>query len=71
MKIKKILNILNPQPQIGGLEISDSDIRFFLVKGKSFVSASVKLPDKKILKPPFPIFIPRLFQNPRKKFISF
>ena len=29
MKIKKILNILNPQPQIGGLEISDSDIRFF------------------------------------------
>ena len=50
MKIKKILNILNPQPQIGGLEISDSDMRFFLVKGKSFVSASVKLPDKKNLK---------------------
>lgn len=50
MKIKKILNILNPQPQIGGLEISDSDLRFFLIKGKSFVSASVKLLGKNNLK---------------------
>lgn len=44
MNFKRVLNILNPQPRIGGLEISDSDLRFFLIKGKSFVLASVKLP---------------------------
>ena len=71
MKIKKILNILNPQPQIGGLEISDSDIRFFLVKGKSFVSASVKLPDKKNLKTALSNLHSQIVSKSKKKFISF
>ncbi len=43
--LKKILNILNPQPAIGGLEISDSVIRFILARENKlvFVSASVNL----------------------------
>ncbi|PIU98559.1 hypothetical protein COS61_00740 [Candidatus Wolfebacteria bacterium CG03_land_8_20_14_0_80_40_12] len=39
-----ITNIFNPQPLIGGLEISDSGLKFILIKGGNLVLASVKLP---------------------------
>jgi len=42
--IKKVLNILNPRPAIGGLEIIDSALRFILVKETKLVSASLNLP---------------------------
>ncbi len=32
MSIKRIFNIINPQPRIGGLEISDSALRFVMVR---------------------------------------
>ncbi len=44
MNIKRILNILNPRPAIGGLEINDSDLRFILIEGNKLVSASISLP---------------------------
>ncbi len=40
---KKILNILNPQPKIGALEISDVDLKFSRLEGEKFISYSVKL----------------------------
>ncbi|MCR4275678.1 MAG: hypothetical protein NUV83_02925 [Candidatus Wolfebacteria bacterium] len=43
-KIKKILKFLNPQPAIGGLEISDSYLRFVLIKEKKVDFFSLKLP---------------------------
>ncbi len=42
--LKRILNILNPQPLIGGLEVGDADLKFLLIKGGDFISTSVKLP---------------------------
>lgn len=43
MSIKSILNIISPQPQIGGLEISDSALRFVVVKENKFTSSSLNL----------------------------
>lgn len=40
---KKILNVINPQPVLAGLEISDLALRFIKLKGNNLVSASVKL----------------------------
>lgn len=44
INIKRILNILNPKPRIGGLEINSSDLRFIFIKDNNFISASIKLP---------------------------
>ncbi|NCQ02589.1 hypothetical protein GW816_00820, partial [Candidatus Wolfebacteria bacterium] len=44
MKIKRILNILNPQPGIGGLEISDSALKFVLIKENKLTFTSLNLP---------------------------
>ncbi len=43
MDFKKFLNILNPQPRIGALEISDVDLKFCLIDDGKFSSYSVKL----------------------------
>ena len=43
MNYKKILNILNPQPKIGALEISDVDLKFSRLEGDKFISYSAKL----------------------------
>jgi len=45
MSLRHILSILNPQPAIGGLEISDSAVRFILARENKLipVSASVNL----------------------------
>ncbi len=43
MKFKNILNIISPQPQIGGLEISDSALRFVVVKENKLTSSSLNL----------------------------
>ncbi len=43
MKVKSILNIVSPQPQIGGLEISDSALRFVVVKENKLTSSSLNL----------------------------
>lgn len=43
MDIKKILNLINPQPEVGGLEISDSYVRFVLIKGKKVEFFSSKI----------------------------
>ncbi len=43
-KIKTALRIINPIPAVGGLEINDTDIKFFLVKGLSFKKAGLRLP---------------------------
>jgi len=43
-KIKRILKLLNSQPPIGGLEISDSYLRFVLIKEKKVDFFSLKLP---------------------------
>jgi len=43
MSIKRILNIINPQPQVGGLEISDSALRFVMVKGSKLGLNSLNL----------------------------
>jgi len=40
---KKYLKILNPVPPIGGLEITDSELRFLLIRETDFVLASLKL----------------------------
>lgn len=42
--IKKIANAVNPPLQIGGLEITDSYIRFVAIKGKKADFVSTKLP---------------------------
>ncbi len=42
--LKKIINILNPRPAIGGLEISDSALRFALVKENKLTLISLNLP---------------------------
>lgn len=41
---KRFLKIINPQLEIGGLEVSDSSVRFILLQGKKIQSASVDLP---------------------------
>ncbi len=43
MDFKKLLNILNPQPKIGALEISDVDLKFSRIDGDKIISYSVKL----------------------------
>ncbi len=43
MNYKKIFKILNPQPKIGALEISDVDLKFSLIKDDKFISYSAKL----------------------------
>ncbi|MBI3638639.1 hypothetical protein HY227_02760 [Candidatus Wolfebacteria bacterium] len=40
----KITNLLNPKPSIGGLEISESDLRFILVKNNKLIQVSARLP---------------------------
>ena len=45
MSIGRILNILNPQPAIGGLEISDSALKFVLIKENKLTFASLNLPE--------------------------
>ncbi|MEE8131930.1 MAG: pilus assembly protein PilM [Candidatus Paceibacterota bacterium] len=41
---KRLLMVINPQPVLAGLEISDLELRFTKVKGDNLISASVKLP---------------------------
>lgn len=43
MDFKKLLNILNPQPKIGALEISDVDLKFGQIENDKFIFHSVKL----------------------------
>ncbi len=43
-KIKQALNLINPIPSVGGLEINDTDIKFFSVKGLSFKKVGLRLP---------------------------
>jgi len=43
MNYKKILNIINPQPKIGALEIGDVDLKFSCIEDDKFISYSVKL----------------------------
>jgi len=40
---KKFLKIFNPQPAIGGLEISDSTVRFILAKKNKLISVSASV----------------------------
>ncbi|MBN2197716.1 hypothetical protein JW698_00750 [Candidatus Wolfebacteria bacterium] len=44
MNIKKVLNIINPQVAIGGLEVSDSTLKFIIVKDNKLESVSLNLP---------------------------
>lgn len=48
MSIKKLttslLRLLSPEPQIGGLEITDSAVRFLQIKKDGSVTASLRLP---------------------------
>ncbi len=41
---KNFLNLINPQPEIGGLEISDSYLRFVLLKNNKADIVSMKMP---------------------------
>jgi Tfp pilus assembly PilM family ATPase len=41
--LKKVLKQLNPLPPIGGLEISDSAIRFVLIKNSQLIQANIRL----------------------------
>lgn len=43
MKLKNILNILNPQLKIGALEVTDFDLKFARIKGGVPVLSSMKL----------------------------
>jgi Tfp pilus assembly PilM family ATPase len=43
MSISHILNILNPQPAIGGLEINNSALKFVLIKENKLTSTSLNL----------------------------
>lgn len=43
-QLKKILKFLNPLPPIGGLEISDSALRFIWIKDGEPITASFRLP---------------------------
>ena len=42
--LKSFLRLLNPMPEIGGLEISDVALRFIQLRGEKIVSASLRLP---------------------------
>lgn len=44
MDLKRIVKVLNPAPDIGGLEINESDLRFVLIKGSELKLASLRLP---------------------------
>lgn len=44
MTFKNFLNLINPQPKIGGLEISDAYLRFVFFNNKKADFISVKLP---------------------------
>ncbi len=44
MSFKRFLNILNPQPEISGLEISDSALRLVLIKENKLTFTSLNLP---------------------------
>ncbi len=46
MDFRKILNFINPHPEIGGLEINDGYLRFASIKGKKTKFFSLKLPPK-------------------------
>jgi Tfp pilus assembly PilM family ATPase len=41
---KKFYNLINPQPEIAGLEISDAYLRYILLMGKKASFISIKLP---------------------------
>jgi len=43
--LRHLLNILNPPPSVGGLQVTDSALRFVLIKGSAPVLVSFKLPD--------------------------
>lgn len=43
-RFSDLLRLLSPAPQIGGLEITDSAIRFLQIKKEGFITASIKLP---------------------------
>ncbi len=45
---KKFLNLINPEPNIGGLEISDAYLKYVSLKGKKASFVSMKLPPKVI-----------------------
>lgn len=42
--LKKFLRLMNPMPEIGGLEISDVALRFIQLHGEKMISASLRLP---------------------------
>ncbi len=44
MKFKTFLNLINPQPEIGGFEINDFGIKFIELRGKKTSLASIQLP---------------------------
>lgn len=44
MTFKKFYNLINPQPEIAGLEISDAYLRYVFLKGKKANFISVKIP---------------------------
>ncbi|PIR44192.1 hypothetical protein COV23_01160 [Candidatus Wolfebacteria bacterium CG10_big_fil_rev_8_21_14_0_10_31_9] len=44
MNIKTFINLISPQPEVAGLEISDAYIRFIFIKGKKAEFFSSKLP---------------------------
>ncbi|MDI6717896.1 MAG: hypothetical protein QMD86_02560 [Patescibacteria group bacterium] len=44
INFEKILNFINPQFSVGGLEFSDSYVRFFVIKGEKADSYALKLP---------------------------
>lgn len=43
LNIRWILNILNPQPKTGALEINDVDLKFALIENNRLISYSIKL----------------------------
>jgi Tfp pilus assembly PilM family ATPase len=44
MSFKQILNVLNPQPEIGGLKISDLNLRYIKIKGDKLITAALRMP---------------------------
>lgn len=43
-KIARVMKTLNPVPNVGGLEISETALRFFAFRGGSIVTKSLRLP---------------------------
>lgn len=42
--LNRLFNIINPQPKIGAVEISDSDLRYAEIKRENIISQAVRLP---------------------------